>query len=218
MDFKNLFTYERTAAAHLISSVEYPWEALDLLSEYILRLGRTLDSDIYCERCEGIWIAKSASVSSTAELRAPLIIGEGSEVRHCAYIRGSVIIGKGCIVGNSSEIKNSVLFDGVRAPHYNYIGDSILGYKANLGAGTIISNLRSDREDVVCSLGEERIDSKRQSFGALIGDLAEIGCSSVICPGTVISKGARVYPLTRVRGFVPEGTLYRGESIISDIL
>ncbi len=219
MKLNDILNYEKTLAGPLFESVEYPWEALDVLGEYILRLGRTLKKELYEEADEGIWIAKSAAVDKSARLKAPIIIGEKSEIGGYAYLRGAVLIGNGCVVGNSAEIKNAVLFDGASLPHCNYVGASILGYKAKLGAGAVISSLFSDRSEVECYLGSKKVKSGRKSLGALVGDFAEIGCSSVVSPGTVISRSAKIKPLTRVRGFIPEGVFYSsGESIISDIL
>lgn len=218
MNFQGIFDFGRSAAGQLLSSVEYPWEALDLMGEYIMRIGRSLDKERYRKYGEGIWIAKSASVGDGAKLKSPLIVGEGSVIDSSAYLRGGVIIGRDCLVGKNAEIKNSVLFDGAQAQHSNYVGDSFIGHKAQLGAGAVISNLRADRGEVVCFLGSESINSKRKRMGALVGDFAEIGCSSIIQAGTVISRSARIQPLTRAHGFVAEGSIYRGESILSDIL
>ncbi len=206
-----LFSFDKTIAGDLCRAVSYPWEIPELMGEAIMRIGRGLDPKIYERAGQSVWIAKNARVDSSATVIGPAIIDEEAEVRHGAYIRGGVIIGKGAVVGNSSEVKNSLLLDGVQIPHFNYVGDSVLGWRAHLGAGAIISNLKSDKTNVKVSLGTEKIDTYRRKFGAAVGDLAEIGCNSVLCPGSIIGKRATVYPLSRVRGFVPEGTIYKGE-------
>ncbi|MBO5879756.1 MAG: UDP-N-acetylglucosamine pyrophosphorylase [Clostridia bacterium] len=218
MNLRGIFDFDRTVSERLFESVDYPWEALDLLCEYIMRVGASLKKESYRQERAGIWIAKSAQVDEGAKLHGPMIIGEESRVDGSAYLRGGVIVGKECIIGNNSEIKNSVLFDGAEIPHYNYIGDSFIGYKVQLGMGAVISNLRADRREIICSLGAEKINSGRKRLGAIVGDYAQIGCSAIISPGTVISRNARIQPLTRVRGFVAEGSVYRGESIVADIL
>ncbi len=213
-----LFDLSRTLAARLFTRAEYPWEALDMLGEYIRRVGKRLNREIYEERGREIWIAKSASVSPSSTLKAPIIIGEGSKIGCNAYIGGAVIIGRCAVVGNGSEVRRSVIFDGARAPSRNYISDSVIGYNASLGAGAIISNMRADRGEVICSLFGEAVGSGRKRFGALVGDGAEIGCSSILSAGCVIERGARVNPLTRVRGHVTADRTYKGEKILSDIL
>ena len=218
MEFSEIFDFDRTIAARLFSTVDYPWEALDMLPEYIRRVGRLLDKDKFREPRPGVWISRSAEVADGAKLTSPLIIGERSRIESTAYLRGGVIIGRDCVVGDSAEIKNSVLFDGAVAPHCNYVGDSLIGHRAQLGAGAVISNLRADRGEVICFLGSERVNSGRKRLGALIGDFAEIGCSSIISPGTVICRNARVEPLTRASGFVARGQSFRGERLVSDIL
>ena len=206
---KNLYDYSKTIAKPLLESVEYPWEALPKISEFIIELGKTLDPEIYEQRGENIWVAKSAKIFPTAYLGGPLIICEEAEVRHCAFIRGSAIVGRGAVVGNSTELKNSILFDKVQTPHYNYIGDSILGYKSHTGAGTITSNLKSDKSFVTVLFNGIKVETKVKKFGAMIGDFVEVGCNSVLNPGSVIGRNTSIYPLSFVRGYVPENTIYK---------
>ena len=213
-----LFDLKRSIAQRLFESAEYPWEALDMLGEYIRRVGKGLDKELYEEWGREIWVAKSASVSCSAILKAPLIIEEDSLIGCNAYLGGAVIIGRRAVVGNSSEVRRSVLFEGARASSRNYISDSVIGYNASLGAGAIISNIRADRGEVVCALFGDAVGSGRKRFGALVGDGAEIGCSSILTAGSVIEAGARVNPLTRVRGNVTADRTYKGEKILSDIL
>ncbi|MGN0501331.1 MAG: UDP-N-acetylglucosamine pyrophosphorylase [Ruminococcus sp.] len=212
----NLFDYSKTIAKPLLESVEYPWEALPKIKDFIIEIGKTLDPEIYEQRGENIWVAKSATVFPSAYLGGPLIICEDAEVRHCAFIRGSAIVGKGAVVGNSTELKNSILFDGVQVPHYNYIGDSILGYKAHTGAGTITSNLKSDKSLVTVLCEEEKIETGVKKFGAMLGDHVEVGCNSVLNPGSVVGRNTNVYPLSFVRGYVPENSIYKRLGEIAD--
>lgn len=205
----NLFDYSKTIAKPLLKSVNYPWEALPKIKDFIIELGKTLDPEIYEQRGENIWVAKSATVFPSAYLGGPLIICEDAEVRHCAFIRGSAIVGKGAVVGNSTELKNSILFDGVQVPHYNYIGDSILGYKAHTGAGTITSNLKSDKSLVTVLCDDEKVETGVKKFGAMLGDHVEVGCNSVLNPGSVVGRNTNVYPLSFVRGYVPENSIYK---------
>lgn len=205
----NLFDYSKTIAKPLLESVDYPWEALPKIKDFIIELGKTLDPEIYEQRGENIWVAKSATVFPSAYLGGPLIICEDAEVRHCAFIRGSAIVGKGAVVGNSTELKNSILFDGVQVPHYNYIGDSILGYKAHTGAGTITSNLKSDKSLVTVLCEDDKIETGVKKFGAMLGDHVEVGCNSVLNPGSVVGRNTNVYPLSFVRGYVPENSIYK---------
>ncbi len=209
-----LFSFENTIARSLCESVEYPFEIPELLPEAILRIGRGLDKDRFCQIGRDVWIAKNARVDKSAVILGPAIIDEHAEIRTGAYIRGGVIIGKGAVVGNSSEVKNSLLFDGVQIPHFNYAGDSVLGWRAHLGAGAIISNLKSDKSNVKMCFGTQKVDTCRRKCGAAVGDLAEIGCNSVLCPGSVIGKGATVYPLLRVRGYVPDNSILKGDGSI----
>ena len=206
---KNLFDYSKSIARPLLETVEFPWEALPKIKDFIIELGKTLDPEIYEHRGENIWVAKSATVYPSAYLGGPLIICEDAEIRHCAFIRGSAIVGKGAVVGNSTELKNSILFDGVQVPHYNYIGDSILGYKAHTGAGTITSNLKSDKSLVTVMVKDEKIDTGVKKFGAMLGDYVEVGCNSVLNPGSVIGRNTSIYPLSFVRGYVSANRIYK---------
>ena len=198
-----LFDLSHTVAVGLLSSVTYPWEALPKIKEFIPELGKTLPKDESYSPSEGVWIANDASISPSAVINAPCIIGKGAEIRHCAFIRGSAIIGDGAVVGNSCELKNVILFDRVQVPHFNYVGDSILGYKSHMGAGAITSNVKSDKTDVTIAAGEEKIITGLRKMGAILGDEVEVGCNSVLNPGTVIGKNSNIYPLSNVRGFVP---------------
>ena len=206
---KNLLDYSQTIAKDLFESVTYPWEVLENLAEYIIKLGETLPEDEYEKKGDNIWIAKTATVAETAYLSGPLIICGGTEVRHCAFVRGTAIVGENCVVGNSTELKGSILFNCVQAPHYNYIGDSILGYKSHTGAGVITSNLKSDKSLVTVMVEGDRFDTKRKKFGAIVGDNTEVGCNSVLNPGTVLGRNTNVYPLSMVRGYVPENSIYK---------
>ncbi|WP_294465224.1 UDP-N-acetylglucosamine pyrophosphorylase [uncultured Ruminococcus sp.] len=212
----NLFDYSKTIAKPLLESVDYPWEALPKIKDFIIEIGKTLDPEIYEQRGENIWVAKSATVFPSAYLGGPLIICEDAEVRHCAFIRGSAIVGKGAVVGNSTELKNSILFDGVQVPHYNYIGDSILGYKAHTGAGTITSNLKSDKSLVTVLCDDDKIETGVKKFGAMLGDHVEVGCNSVLNPGSVVGRNTNVYPLSFVRGYVPENSIYKRLGEVAD--
>lgn len=199
----------KTIAAELFEGREYPWEVLADISEYILKLGPTLPEDEFDHPSENVWIAKDAEIYPSAYIKGPCIIDHRAEVRHCAFIRGNAIVGKKAVVGNSTELKNVVLFDEVQVPHYNYVGDSVLGYKAHMGAGSITSNVKGDKKLVVIKNGEELIPTERKKVGAILGDYAEIGCGSVLNPGTVIGRGTQVYPLCSVRGVVPENSMYK---------
>lgn len=211
----NMYDLSQSIAGDYLSGFIYPWEALDGISEYIRKLGPTLDPEKYEQRGEDIWVAKSATVAPTACLNGPLIIDENAQIRHCAFIRGSAIIGKGSVVGNSTEIKNDIIFNSVQVPHYNYVGDSILGYKSHMGAGSITSNVKSDKTLVVVKDGEEQLPTGRKKFGAMLGDFVEVGCNSVLNPGTVIGRHTNIYPLSSVRGVVPANSIYknRGEVV-----
>mgnify|MGYP002568229080 CR=1 FL=1 len=202
---QDLFDLSHTRAAAYLAGFTYPWEALDSIGEAIMQLGPTLDPDAYDHPQENVWIAKSATVAPTASITGPCIIGEKTEVRQCAFIRGNALVGDGCVVGNSTELKNVILFDGVQVPHYNYVGDSILGWHSHMGAGSITSNVKSDKSLVVIHDGQERMETGRKKVGAMLADDVEIGCGSVLNPGTVVGKGSRVYPLTSVRGVIPAG-------------
>lgn len=210
----NLYNLEETIAAELLGNVEYPWEALPKISEFILKIGPTLDPEIYEKRGENIWVAKSANVFDSAYLHGPLIIDENAEVRQCAFIRGSAIVGKNAVVGNSTELKNSILFNCVQTPHYNYIGDSILGYKSHTGAGVITSNLKSDKSLVTVAIDGKKIETGVKKFGAMLGDNVEVGCNSVLNPGTVVGRNTNIYPLSPVRGYVPENSIFKSQNNI----
>ena len=209
---KNMYDLSQSIAGEYLSQFTYPWEALKGISDFIKKLGPTLDPEIYEKRGENIWVAKSATVAPTACLNGPLIIDEDAEIRHCAYIRGSAIIGKGSVVGNSTEIKNDIIFNTVQVPHYNYVGDSILGYKSHMGAGSITSNVKSDKTLVVVKDNRdsrEEIETGLKKFGAMLGDHVEVGCNSVLNPGTVICPNCNVYPLSSVRGVIPPNHIYK---------
>lgn len=209
---------EHTLGAKLLLETAFPHEALTYLKNYVIKIGEKLDPDVYEKKSEGIWIARNASVAPSAFIASPCIIGENTEIRHCAYLRGAVIIGNSCIVGNSTEVKNSIIFDGVQIPHYNYVGDSILGYKSHLGAGAITSNVKSDRSLIRVDYGKERIETDRKKLGAILGDGVEVGCGAVLNPGTVIGRDTRIYPLSSVRGFVPPKAIYKSQNGITDII
>lgn len=196
-------------ASDYLAGFAFPWEALDGLKDYIVELGKKLPKEEYDEISEHVWVAKDAKIAPTAFIGAPCIIGKNAEVRHCAFIRGSALVGEGCVVGNSVELKNAVLFDGAQVPHFNYVGDSIIGYKSHMGAGAVTSNLKSDKTYVTVAFGTTKIGTGRKKVGAFLGDNVEVGCNSVLCPGTVISKGTTIYPLSRVRGYLPENCIYK---------
>ncbi len=206
----DLFDLTHTRAAALLETCEYPWEALSRIGETVLKIGRALPQEEYDHPAEDVWIAKDATVARTATIQGPCVIGSGSEVRPGAFLRGSILVGSGCVVGNSSELKNCILFDGVQVPHYNYVGDSILGYKAHMGAGAVTSNVKGDKKNVVVH-GEQDYETGRKKFGAMLGDFAEIGCNSVLNPGTIIGRDSQVYPLSCVRGVVPARSIVKGE-------
>lgn len=208
----NMYDLNKTIAADLFKGATYPWEVLPKISAFIVALGETLDEDKFIRRGENIWVAKSAKVATTASLNGPLIIDEDAEIRHCAFVRGNAIVGKGVVVGNSTELKNVVIFDGVQVPHYNYVGDSILGHKSHMGAGSITSNVKSDKTLVVVKNGEEHIETGLKKFGAMLGDFVEVGCNSVLNPGTVIGPHTNVYPLSSVRGVVNANSIYKNRN------
>ena len=197
---ENLYDLTETIAAELFTEAEYPWEVLPRIHDFILELGKRLPEEIYEKRGEDIWVAKNAKVAPTACLNGPLIIDEEAEIRHCAFVRGNAIVGKGAVVGNSTELKNVVLFNKVQVPHYNYVGDSVLGFKSHMGAGSITSNVKSDKTLVVVKNGEEKIETGLKKMGAMLGDHVEVGCNSVLNPGTVIGRNSNVYPTSCVRG------------------
>jgi len=207
----NLYDLTQTMAMPLLERKVYPWEALSEIKGFIIEMGKRLDPEIYEERGENIWVAKSAKVAPTACLNGPLIIDEEAEIRHCAFIRGSAIVGKNCVVGNSTELKNVILFNNVQVPHYNYVGDSILGYKSHMGAGSITSNVKSDKTLVVVKDNEadEEIETGLKKFGAMLGDYVEVGCNSVLNPGTVLGRHTNIYPTSCVRGVIPANSIFK---------
>ena len=212
---KNMYDLNHTIAKELLEKHEYPWEVLPEISDFIIELGNKLDKEIYELKGENIWIAKSATVYPSAYIKGPAIIGENAEVRHCAFIRGNAIVGKNCVVGNSTELKNVILFNSVQVPHYNYVGDSILGHKSHMGAGSITSNVKSDKTLVVVKDGQEEIKTGLKKFGAMLGDYVEVGCNSVLNPGTVIGSHTNVYPLSMVRGVVAGHSIYKNRNEVA---
>lgn len=205
----DLYDLQETIAAELFEGVTYPWEILPKIHDFILELGEKLPEEKYEKRGENIWVAKNAVIAPTACLNGPLIIDEEAEIRHCAYIRGNAIIGKGAVVGNSTELKNVILFNKVQVPHYNYVGDSVLGYKSHMGAGSITSNVKSDKTLVVVKNGEQHLETGLKKMGAMLGDHVEVGCNSVLNPGTVIGRESQVYPTSCVRGVIPENHIFK---------
>ena len=210
----DLYTLEHTLAADYLRSFTYPWEALKGIKDEIVRLGENLDTAEYSEVAPQVWVHVTARVAPTAFLGSPCIIGAKTEVRHCAFIRGSALVGAGCVVGNSVELKNVILFDGVQVPHYNYVGDSILGYKSHMGAGSITSNVKSDKTLVTVRSAEEAIETGLKKMGAMLGDLVEVGCNSVLNPGTVIGRESNIYPLSSVRGVVPACSIWKTGGVV----
>lgn len=210
-----LFNLKETIAAELFQGITYPWEALAGIKDFILELGKTLTAEEYDHPFDDVWIAKTASVAPTASVNGPCIICRGAQVRHCAFIRGSVIIGEGAVVGNSTELKNVVLFNKVQVPHYNYVGDSILGYKSHMGAGSITSNVKSDKTLVEIKKDGKVIKTGLKKMGAILGDNVEVGCGSVLNPGTVVGSNTNIYPLSSVRGYVPSGSIYKKQGEIA---
>ena len=210
----DLYTLEHTLAAEYLRQYTYPWEALKGIKDEIIRLGENLDKAEYTETAPHVWVHVTANVAPTAYLGAPCIIGPETEVRHCAFIRGSALVGKGCVVGNSTELKNVILFDGVQVPHYNYVGDSIMGYKSHMGAGSITSNVKSDKSLVVVRSGEEAVETGLKKMGAMLGDLVEVGCNSVLNPGTVVGRESNIYPLSCVRGVVPMKSIWKTGGVV----
>ena len=210
----NLLDLNETMAAKLFEGKTYPWEALPEIGDFILELGKTLDPEEFDCKDGNVWIAKSAVVAPTALINGPAIIGRETEVRHCAFIRGNALVGDGCVVGNSTELKNVILFNKVQVPHYNYVGDSVLGFRSHMGAGSICSNVKSDKLNVVVKDGAESIETGRKKFGAILGDFVEVGCGSVLNPGTVIGRHTNIYPLSPVRGCVPANSIYKRAEVI----
>ena len=211
---KDLYTLDETIAKEFLERFEYPWEALPHIKEFIIELGNTLNPDEYEKTGDDVWVAKSAKVFDSAYIGGPCIIGKDAEVRQCAFIRGSAIVGEGAVVGNSTELKNVILFNKVQVPHYNYVGDSILGYKAHMGAGSITSNVKSDKQLVVVHNEGQNIETGLKKFGAMLGDNVEVGCNSVLNPGTVICKESNVYPTSCVRGVIPASSIHKNNGEI----
>lgn len=213
---ENLYDLNETIAAPLFEGAVYPWELLPKISDFIKKLGASLPTDQYTQIKENVWVSNSATIAPTAYIGGPAIIDDKAEIRHCAFIRGNAIVGKGAVVGNSTELKNVILFNKVQVPHYNYVGDSILGFKAHMGAGSITSNVKSDKTLVTVKDGENGIETGLKKFGAMLGDHVEVGCNSVLNPGTVIGRNTNVYPTSMVRGCIPAGSIYkkRGEIVI----
>lgn len=212
---KDLYDLTHSLAGNYLSGFDYPWQALAGIKDLILALGPQLGED-YTEVSPTVWVHKTATVAPTAFLGAPCIIGAKTEVRHCAFVRGSALVGDGCVVGNSVELKNVILFDSVQVPHYNYVGDSILGYKSHMGAGSLTSNVKSDKTLVVVKNGSEQIPTGLKKFGAMLGDFVEVGCNSVLNPGTVIGRNSNIYPTSCVRGVVPENSIWKTGGIVVD--
>ncbi len=203
-----LFDLEHTTVPSVFDGCEYPWEVLPKLRDFIIELSENLGDEFYSP-CEGVYISKSAKVAESASISGPCIIFEGAEIRHCAYIRGSVIVGRNAVVGNSTELKNCLLFDNVQVPHYNYVGDSILGYRSHLGAGAVTSNVKSDKSEVTVLFDGQRLKTGLRKFGAILGDFVEVGCGTVLNPGCVIGRETNVYPQSSVRGFIPSHSIYK---------
>ena len=210
---RDLYDMTHSLAGNYLSGFQYPWQALTGIKDLILTLGQQLGED-YTEVSPTVWVHNTATVAPTAHLGAPCIIGANTEVRHCAFIRGSALVGENCVVGNSVELKNVILFDNVQVPHYNYVGDSILGYKSHMGAGSVTSNVKSDKTLVVVKNGSEQLETGLKKFGAMLGDFVEVGCNSVLNPGTVIGRHSNVYPTSCVRGMVPENSIWKTGGIV----
>ena len=211
---RDLYNLDETIAKDIFANIEYPWEALPKIKDFIIKLGESLDSNEYNKIGENIWIAKSATIAPTAYISGPAIIGQNTEVRHCAFIRGNAIVGNNCVVGNSTELKNVILFNNVQVPHYNYVGDSILGYKSHMGAGSITSNVKSDKKLVIVKNGDDKIETGLKKFGCMIGDNVEVGCGSVLNPGSVIGRNSNIYPLSSVRGVIKSNSIYKKQGEI----
>ena len=209
LKIKNLYNLDETIAKDIFAGKEYPWEVLPYIGEYIKELGSTLSTDEYDKVGEDIWIAKSAKEAKTAYINGPCIIGKNTEVRHCAFIRGNALVGEGCVVGNSTELKNVIIFNCVQVPHYNYVGDSVLGYKSHMGAGSITSNVKQDKTLVTVNVNGTKVDTGLKKFGAMLGDNVEVGCNSVLNPGTVVGRHSNIYPLSMVRGYIAADSIYK---------
>ena len=214
IEISNLYNLEETIAVKIFEGVKYPWEVLPKISDFIVELGKTLDKDKFEEIAENVWVAKTATVAPTAFIKGPVIIDENAEIRHSAFIRGNAIVGKNAVVGNSTELKNVILFNNVQVPHYNYVGDSILGYKSHMGAGSITSNVKSDKKLVIVKDGEKLYETGLKKFGAMIGDNVEVGCGSILNPGSVIGRNTNIYPLSSVRGVVAKNSIYKNQNEI----
>ena len=214
MTVAKMYNLNETIAKDIFEGVTYPWEVLPKISDFIVKLGETLPKEKFEKKGENIWIAKSAKVAETASITGPAIIDEEAEVRHCAFIRGNAIVGKNAVVGNSTELKNVVLFNNVQVPHYNYVGDSILGFKSHMGAGSITSNVKSDKTLVEIRVGQEKVKTGLKKMGAILGDQVEVGCGSILNPGSVIGANTNIYPLSSVRGYVPSGSIYKNQGEI----
>ncbi len=213
---KELYNLEETIAKNIFEGVTYPWEVLPKIGAFIVELGNTLPEEEYDKRGDNVWVAKSAAVAPTAYINGPSIIGKNAEIRHCAFIRGNAIVGEGAVVGNSTELKNVILFNKVQVPHYNYVGDSILGYKSHMGAGSITSNVKSDKTLVTVKTPNGVIETGLKKFGAMLGDNVEVGCNSVLCPGSVIGRNSTIYPTSMVRGVIKENSIYKSKTEISE--
>ena len=211
---KELYNLEKSLAGEYLSQFEYPWQALSGIKELILSLGKELSKNEYNEISENVWVHKSVKIAPTAYIGAPCIIGKDTEVRQCAFIRSAALIGEGCVIGNSTEVKNAIIFDSVQVPHFNYVGDSILGYKSHLGDGAVTSNVKCDRSLVAVKTADGRIETGLKKFGAMVGDNVEVGCNSVLNPGTVIGRNSNIYPLSSVRGSVPENSIFKNQQNI----
>lgn len=209
LNYKNFLDTSHTIAEKIFEKINYPWEALSLIKDFIKEVGPTLPKEEYDEIAENVWISRKATVFPSAHIDGPTIIQENAQIRHCAFIRGSAIVGKNCVVGNSTELKNVILFDNVQVPHFNYVGDSILGYKSHMGAGSITSNVKSDKSLVAVKLGDEKIQTDLKKFGAILGDYVEIGCNAVLNPGTIIGRNSTVYPTSMVKGVIEESTILK---------
>ncbi len=215
---EELFDLKHTMAKEYLERVDYPWEALAGIGDLVIELGKNLDKSQYTQIKTNVWIHNTASVYGSASISGPTIIGPKSEIKHCAFIRGSVLIGENCVIGNSCEIKNAIIFDGTQIPHFNYVGDSIMGYKSHLGAGAITSNFKSDKRNIVVHDEEEDYETGIRKFGAMVGDYVEVGCNSVLNPGTIVGKNSVIYPLSSVRGIIPANSIYKdGNNIVTKI-
>ncbi len=214
LEVKNLLNLNETIANKIFENVTYPWEVINKISEFIIELGKTLDKNIYEEKAPNVWVAKSAEIAPTAFIGGPCIIDENAKIRHSAFIRENAIVGKNVVVGNSTELKNVIIFNNSEVPHYNYVGDSILGYKSHMGAGSIISNLKSDKSNVSVKYNDKKIETNLRKFGAILGDNVEVGCSSVLNPGSIIGRKTNIYPLSSVRGFIGSNKIYKNQNEI----